>query len=114
MNEAKTAERQSIVLRIIWMLLFAIGWQIAEVLLLVVTLFQLGYRLIYGAPSGALLGFGDSLSQYLAQIGRFETFNTDHKPWPFAAWPVAREPDGETPHVVEPAAHPVRDDEPKL
>lgn len=114
MNDANAAERQSIVLRIIWMLLFAIGWQVAEVLLLVVVLFQLGYRLIYGAPNAALLGFGDSLSQYLAQIGRFETFNTDHKPWPFASWPAAREPDGEVPHVVEPVAHPVRDEEPKL
>lgn len=114
MNDITSAERQSIVLRVIWMLLYAVGWQIAEVLLLVVVLFQLGYRLIYGAPSAALLGFGDSLSQYLAQIGRFETFNTDHKPWPFANWPVAREPDGEAAHVVEPAAHPVRDDEPKL
>jgi hypothetical protein len=114
MKDATAAERQSIVLRVVWMLLFAAGWQVAEILLLVVVLFQLGYRLIYGAPSAALLGFGDSLSQYLAQIGRFETFNTDHKPWPFASWPVPRESDGEAPYVLEPAEHPVRDEEPRL
>lgn len=114
MNADTSAERQSIVLRAVWMLLFAIAWQVAEILLLVVVLFQLGYRLIYGAPSAALLGFGDSLSQYLAQIGRFETFNTEHKPWPFAPWPAPREADGEAAHVVEPAAHPLRDDEPTL
>lgn len=114
MNDPTTAERQSIALRIVWMLLFAIGWQLGEVLLLIVVLFQLGYRLIYGAPSAALLGFGDSLSQFMAQIGRFVTFNTDEKPWPFAPWPLARVPDGEVAHAVEPAAHPVRDDEPTL
>lgn len=114
MKDASTADRQSIVLRIVWMLLFAIGWQVGEILLLMVVLFQLGYRLIYGAPSAVLLGFGDSLSQFMAQIGRFVTFNTDEKPWPFAPWPSARLSDGEAAHVAEPAAHPARDDEPGL
>ena len=37
-------------------------------------LVQLVYRLFYGAPSASLMNFGDSLSQFLAQIGRFGTF----------------------------------------
>ena len=85
-----------------------------EVLLGAVVLLQLGYRLFYGAPNAGLLGFGDSLSQYLAQIGRFGTFNSDEKPWPFADWPTPQAPQGETPHSIPAAAHPVRDEEPKL
>ena len=110
----KTLERESILLRIVWMLLLAFAWQLAELLLAGVVLVQLGYRLFYGAPSAALLSFGDSLSQYLAQIGRFGSFNTDEKPWPFADWPTPQAPQGEAPHSVPPAPHPVRDEEPKL
>lgn len=114
MNESKLKQHESILLRILWMLLFVLIWQLAEVVLGCVVLVQLGYRLAYGAPSGSLMNFGDSVSQYLAQIGRFGTFHSDQKPWPFADWPTARAPEGEAPHKVASAAHPVRDEEPKL
>ncbi|WP_405120940.1 DUF4389 domain-containing protein [Pseudomonas leptonychotis] len=107
-------QRESILLRILWMVIFIIVWQLAEILLGAVVLLQLGYRLFYGAPNAGLLSFGDSLSQYLAQIGRFGTFNSDEKPWPFADWPTPQTPQGEVPHSIPPAAHPVRDEEPKL
>lgn len=105
---------ESIVLRILWMLVFLLVWQVAQLLLGAVVLVQLAYRLFYGAPSANLMNFGDSLSQYLAQIGRFGSFHTEQKPWPFADWPAPRSPEGETPHQVPLAAHPVRDEEPKL
>ncbi|WP_287812897.1 DUF4389 domain-containing protein, partial [Pseudomonas sp.] len=79
-----------------------------------VVLIQLIYRLVYGAPNLSLMNFGDSLSQFMAQIGRFGSFHTEQKPWPFADWPAARAPEGEAPHSVPPAAHPARDEEPKL
>ena len=110
----KQLERESMGLRIVWMLVFVVVWQLAEILLGAIVLLQLGYRIFYGAPSAALLGFGDSLSQYLAQIGRFGTFNTEEKPWPFADWPAPRAPQDNQPHSIPPAAHPVVDEEPKL
>jgi hypothetical protein len=110
----KTLQRESLVLRVLWMVVYAIVWQVGELVLLAVVVVQLGYRLFYGAPSASMLSFGDSLSQFLAQIGRFGTFNTDEKPWPFADWPTAQASQGEQPHSVPPAAHPVRDEEPKL
>jgi hypothetical protein len=113
-DENKDLQRESILLRILWMVVFTLGWQLAELLLGLVVLAQLGYRLFYSAPNAGLLSFGDSLSQYLAQIGRFGTFNTDEKPWPFADWPTPQAPQGEAPHVVPAAPHPVRDEEPKL
>ncbi|MCJ8167769.1 DUF4389 domain-containing protein [Atopomonas sediminilitoris] len=111
---AKRHARESLLIRLLWMVLFFIAWNIAELLLGLVVLLQLGYRLFYAAPSANLLSFGDSLSQYLAQIGRFMTFNRDDKPWPVSDWPTAQPPEGEAPHSVPPAAHPVRDEEPKL
>ena len=62
----------------------------------------------------SMVNFGDSLSQFLAQIGRFGSFHTEQKPWPFADWPTPRAPEGEAAHSVPPAPHPVRDEEPKL
>ncbi|MFF7708388.1 DUF4389 domain-containing protein [Pseudomonas sp. NPDC007930] len=109
-----TDARESILLRVIWMLLYLLVWQAAQMLLGVLVVAQLVYRLIYGAPSGTMMTFGDSLSRFLAQIGRFGTFHTEQKPWPFADWPAPRAPQGEAPHRVPPAPHPVRDEEPKL
>lgn len=115
MNESpKQAQRESIILRVLWMLVFLLVWQLAELLLGGLVVVQLVYRLIYGAPSASLMNFGDSLSQFLAQIGRFGTFHSDRKPWPFSDWPTPRAPEGEAPHVVAAAPHPVRDEEPKL
>ena len=109
MNEFKLKQHESILLRVLWMVLFVLVWQVAETVLAVVVLAQLVYRLFNGAPSLGMMSFGDSLSQYLAQIGRFGTFNTDQKPWPFADWPTPRAPDGETPYTVPvtPYASPV-------
>ncbi|MDZ5601903.1 DUF4389 domain-containing protein [Pseudomonas sp. RP23018S] len=97
------SQRESLLLRVLWMLVFLLVWQLAEVLLGALVLVQLIYRLVYGAPSASVMNLGDSLSQYLAQIGRFGTFHTEQKPWPFADWPSPRPPEGETPHVVQAA-----------
>lgn len=94
--------RESIAIRILWMLLFVLVWQVAELLLGAVVVIQLVYRLIYGAPNGSLMAFGDSLSQYLAQIGRFGTFHSDEKPWPFADWPSARAAEARPPTACRP------------
>ena len=83
-------QTEFIVLRIVWMLLFLLVWWLAETLLGLTVLLQLLYRLFFAAPHARLLVFGDSLSQYMAQIGRFATFNTENKPWPFSDWPVAQ------------------------
>lgn len=81
-------ERESLLLRVFWMLAFTLAWYLAEVVLAVVVILQLGCRLLLGIPHPELLRLGDGLSQYLAQIGRFGSFNTEEKPWPFSDWPA--------------------------
>lgn len=88
-----STEREHLIFRLFWMLLFFFVWQLAELLLLGLTLVQVALRLARGQASGELAAFGDSLSQYIAQIGRFATFNTEHKPWPVSDWPAARPAD---------------------
>lgn len=82
-------ERESLVVRIFWMLIFVLAWHVAEIVLAVVVVLQLCCRLLQGVPNVDLLRFGDGLSQYLAQIGRFGSFNSEEKPWPFADWPTS-------------------------
>ena len=78
MNDSKNAPKyESIVLRVLWMLVFLLVWQVAQLVLGGLVLVQLIFRLVYGAPNGGLMSFGDSLSQYLAQIGRFGSFHTE-------------------------------------
>lgn len=97
-----TGERESLALRAIWMLVFFFVWQLAELVLLVVVVVQMIQRCISGKPNQAMQEFGDSLSQYIAQIGRFGTFNTERKPWPLSDWPTPRPADLETVVNTEP------------
>lgn len=95
--------REGLILRVLWMILFALVWQVAELVLLALVLVQLVYRLTSGRPHVGAMNFGDSLSQYVAQIGRFGCFHSDEKPWPFADWPTPREPQGEGAEAVRAA-----------
>ena len=94
MSECKQS-CESLVLRVLWMAIFVIVWRVAELVLLALVVVQLVYRLFKGRPHVDVMNFGDSLSQYLAQIGRYGSFHSDEKPGPFADWPTPREPQGE-------------------
>lgn len=51
MNDPKVeAGYESILLRVLWMIVFLLVWQVAQFILGAVVLVQLVYRLIYGAP----------------------------------------------------------------
>ncbi|MBV2133048.1 DUF4389 domain-containing protein [Pseudomonas sp. MAP12] len=103
MSYCKQNNCEGLILRIVWMALFVLVWQVAELVLLAVVVVQLVYRLFKGRPNVDVMNFGDSLSQYLAQIGRFGSFHSDEKPWPFTDWPTPREPQGEGAEAVRAA-----------
>lgn len=85
-------EREALGFRVLWMLLLVLAWKVAELLLAGVMVAQLGCRLVQGRVHPGLLSFGDSLSQYVGQLARFATFNSEEKPWPFANWPGPKAP----------------------
>jgi len=74
-------------LRGLYMLLFAIFYTIAEVVITAVVIFQFLLTLFTGNSNERLLKLGQSLSTYVYQILQFLTFNSDHHPYPFGAWP---------------------------
>lgn len=85
-------------LRLLFMLLFAAIYSLAEIMLGAVVLFQFASTLITGRRNERLLVFGESLSRFIYQILRFMTYNSDDKPFPFGAWPQ----DGVTTSPPEP------------
>lgn len=76
-------------LRLLYMLLFAIVLQVSIAVFWLVTLLQFIFSLITGKPNQKLAPFADSLSEFIAQILRFECFVSEEKPFPFADFPEA-------------------------
>lgn len=89
-DPARQAEHESLVLRLVWTILFALGWQLAELLLMLVVLIQFLHRVFKGRLHRGLLEFGDSLAQFLGHSAAYLTFASEEKPWPFAPWPRSR------------------------
>lgn len=82
----------------LFILLFALLYGVAEVVLWAVILFQFGSRLISGHCSDSLLEFSKGLNAYFYQILQYLSFRSDYKPYPFNDWPAA----GLTGEVLEP------------
>jgi hypothetical protein len=85
--EKETRTTQTIWLRGLYMLLFALLYSVAEVVLWTVVLVQFGYRVFNDANQPRLLEFGATVARYIYQVLRFLSFNTEVMPFPFSDWP---------------------------
>ena len=74
-------------LRGLYMLLFALIYNIAEILVAAVAAFQFVASLFTGKTNEQLIAFGQRLSIFIYQIIQFLTFNSEEKPYPFSPWP---------------------------
>ncbi len=79
-------------MRGLFMLLFMIGFAIGQWLLNLLTVVQFVWLLVAREPNQFLAGFGNSLSIWLAEVGRFLTCATDDKPFPWRPPPEASAP----------------------
>ncbi len=75
-------------IRALFVILFALIYGVAEVVLVMVVFIQFGFVLVAGERNQKLLDFGASLSTFVFQILRYVTFNSDDKPFPFSDWPA--------------------------
>ena len=73
--------------RVLYMLLFALAYTVAEFILIAVAVVQVLFKLITGEINENLLGLGKQTSRYIYDVMLFLTFNTEEKPFPFAPWP---------------------------
>jgi len=74
-------------IRGLYMMLFALIFNIAEILVAAIAAFQFVAYLFIGKTNEQLITFGQRLSIFIYQIIQFLTFNSEEKPYPFSPWP---------------------------
>jgi hypothetical protein len=74
-------------IRGLFMLLFMIAFGVGQALLNLTALVQFIWLLVAKEPNQFLRRFGSSLSNWLAEIGRFLSCASDDKPFPWKSWP---------------------------
>jgi hypothetical protein len=79
-------------MRGLFMLLFMIGFTVGQSLLNLLAIVQFFWLLFARESNQFLARFGNALSIWLAEIGRFLTCATDNKPFPWRPWPDASAP----------------------
>jgi hypothetical protein len=89
MVEELTSEpsRRETWIRALYVILFALIYSVAEIVIIAVVVLQFGFVLISGDRNQKLLDFGASLSKFIYQILQYVTFNSEDKPFPFSDWP---------------------------
>ena len=80
-------KRQSTWARGVYMILFAVIYSIAEIVVIFITIFQFLLKLFTGNVNERLLSFSQRLSTFIYNIMLFFMFNSEEKPYPFSAWP---------------------------
>ncbi len=73
--------------RLLWILVFAFIYSVAEFVVVAVVVIQFGFVLFKGERNARLLEFGESLSEFIYRILQYVTFNSDERPFPFGEWP---------------------------
>jgi hypothetical protein len=87
-NDVKeNLKSQSTWKRGLYMLLYAIFYTLAEIVLFAVIIFQFLLKLFTGETNERLRKLGQGLSTYIYQILQYMNFNSEYQPYPFGAWP---------------------------
>mgnify|MGYP000356329930 CR=1 FL=1 len=73
--------------RVLFVALFWLVFYFSQFVVAVIVVAQCAFTMITGKPNPQLLAFGDSMSQYIHEILRFVTFNSDRRPFPFEEFP---------------------------
>ncbi len=79
--------------RLLFIILYAICFNVAEIVLATIAIVQFVSSLITGEPLPQLQKFGTALSTYLKQLSDFLTYAKNEKPFPIGSWPEERDVD---------------------
>lgn len=74
-------------LRGLFILLFIIFYNVAEIVLMAIVVVQFGFKIITGDVNEKLLSFSKSLSRYIYEVFQFITYENETMPFPFSDWP---------------------------
>lgn len=104
--------------RLLFIILFAITYRVASIVLFAITIIQFLKALFTGFPFSQLQSFGGSLAEYNKQVVEFLSYQSEEKPFPVGPWPeqaaapaqkaddviIVAEPVDEAPKKKKPAA----------
>ena len=74
-------------IRLVFMILFAVAFNVTEAVIVAIVVFQFLCKLVTGDANERLREFGHNIGLYLGEIVAYLTYHTEEKPFPFAAWP---------------------------
>ena len=80
--------QESTWMRLVYMVLFAVIFNIVEFVVTVVVVIQFLFKLFAGRPNENLSALGQALASYVYGIIAYLTFHSDDMPYPFAPWPT--------------------------
>ena len=80
--------RESTWMRLVYMVLFAVIFNIAEFVIVVVVVVQFVFKLFTGNANETLSALGQSVAKYVYEMIAYLTFHTDDMPYPFGPWPT--------------------------
>lgn len=92
-NFKKNLLSESVWLRAFYMIIFYFVSSAVTMILLAIVAIQFLFALITGSPNSNLVNFTNGATEYIFQIYRFLTFNSDIKPFPFTRWPTSKNAD---------------------
>jgi len=71
----------------LYILLFIVIYNIAEIVVYAVVILQFLFTLFGGDRNAQLQSLGKNLSTFIYQVFMYITYNSDERPYPFAPWP---------------------------
>lgn len=77
-------------LRLVYMVFYFVVFNVVEILIAAVVLFQVIMTLFTGSRNQRAMDFGAQLGMYAYQILQYLTYNSDKAPFPFSEWPSGR------------------------
>lgn len=80
-------------MRLIYIVLFVIAFNIAEILIAIITVVQFFTVLFTRASNPRLQTLGGDLGEYIRDVVGFLTYRTDHMPYPVSDWGNEPEPE---------------------
>ncbi len=87
-ENAQTEKKEpNIWLRGLIMAFYVVITRVVELVVIAVLATQFLFKLMTKKTNQRLTDFGEALSLYIASIVRYQTFNTEERPFPFGAWP---------------------------
>lgn len=93
LDEEKKASLKDTGIRLLFVILFAAIYTVAELVIAALVILQFGFKLVTGETNEKLQDFSRSMNKFVYQILQFVTFNSDDKPFPFDEWPSSDEQD---------------------